>query len=163
MKKVLTIYKHSDTLIIRFPELSYDCVVSKQVKASLPNLIIKYRPKAIVFDLKSITDFDNEGVASIMLSWNICCSRNIKLILCHMDSTNYFGVTTLIDTKNSLQDSLQLAVDAVVVDEIHNVVTKKIVKVFGDPVSSPITTEDNKIVRIKQKLLAVNKEEVLTA
>lgn len=164
MKKVLQVYKHTDTLIIKFPELDYDHNVSRQVKKSLPNLMMKHNPKALIFDVNQAEKIDNEGLASIVLSWNLCCTRNIPFIITGLkqEDRSKQGLTFLIETTETLQEALQLAVNSVHVQHISNVVTKNMDKVFGDVASNPLPAVEDRIVKIKKKLQA-SKQEMLTA
>lgn len=164
MKKVLQIYKHTDTLIVRFPEMDYDHTVSRQVKKSLPGLIMKYSPKSMVFDLKQSSNIDKEGLASLVLSWNLCCTRNVQLILTGMqlEDRDDQGITFLVDTAETLKEALQLAINSAHVQKIHTVVTKNMTKVFGDQATNPLPAMENRIVKIKQKIADSN-QKVLTA
>lgn len=164
MKKVLQIYKHTDSLIVRFPEMDYDHIVSKQVKKSLPGLIMRYSPKALILDLKQTTDIDKEGFASLVLAWNLCCTRNVQLILSGMklDDRDQQGITNLIDTTETLQEALQLAINSAHIQQIHTVVTKNMTKVFGDQVTNPQHLPESRIVKIKQKIEG-SKQKMLTA
>ena len=164
MKKVLQVYKHTETLIIKFPELDYDHNVSRQVKKCLPNLMMKYSPKALIFDVNQVENINNEGLASIVLSWNLCCTRNMPLIITGLKQEDRAkqGLTFLIETTETLQEALQLAINSVHVQHISKVVTKNMDKVFGDVASNPLPVVEDRIVKIKKKLQA-SKQEMLTA
>lgn len=93
-------YKLNDTIIIKLPYQTFSDFVSDHFRKATNSFIQKNLNKVIILDFENVSTVLSSGIVEIIIFWNKCTSRGIKLIVCNIDEK------TLSVIKNKSLDSL---------------------------------------------------------
>lgn len=78
-------YKLNDTVVIKLPYETFSDFVSDHFRKATNSFIQRNLNKVIILDFENVKSVLSSGIVELIVFWNKCTSRGIKLIVCNID------------------------------------------------------------------------------
>ncbi len=132
------IWKKQDTILVNLPYDDFDQNASVHFKEMIETLVEKQQFYCLILDFSNVVLVDTTGYAAIVQAFNLCSSKDLKLLLCSLRENievaiNKKGLNTMLEVSESVHSALDVATSYSYVRQQQEKTLKGMQSIFGDP------------------------------
>ena len=132
------IWKKQDTILVNLPYNDFDQNASAHFKEMIEILIAKQTFYSLILDFSNVLLVDSTGYAAIVQAFNLCASKDLKLLLCSLkenivETINKKGLNTMLEVYDNVHSALDIATNYSYVRQQQEKTLKGMQSIFGDP------------------------------
>ncbi|MEW5819648.1 MAG: STAS domain-containing protein [Cyanobacteriota bacterium] len=156
-EKIFKIFKKEDSLLVKLPNSDFDSRFSFCYKQTIKQILAKHNCKALILDFSNIDMIDKDGLASLIYTLKIACSKGITLLTCCfndniIEAYDHSGLKSIIDFAKSIKEAFIMAEGMLELRQMEDHMSRLMGNIFGYPLEENFGLTEEEVSKIKSKI-----------